>query len=382
MRIAIVHSYYSSRHPSGENIAVDTQAQLLREAGHEVLLVTQRTDDREGSRLYPVEAAVTVTTGHGRSPLPALRDFGPEIVHVHNLFPNWGTAWLARWDGPLVATLHNFRPLCAAGTLYRAGKTCTLCPDGNVWAGLKHRCYRHSWAATAPIAWSGRRGPSGSALLQRADVLVTLAERARNLYASFGVDTERLVVIPNFLPDPYPRGLPSGKSNGRWVYVGRLAPEKGIDELVRNWPRGRPLDVIGDGPLRERIAASTPPHIRLLGTRPRDELLASLPTYDGLVFPSRWPEGLPTSLLEAMAAGLPVAALRGSSAGDVVAATGSGVVIERSSDWGAGLASLLAHRATYSHAARTAFISDHSPTTWLERIEARYVRLTVRGGTR
>src|SRR5688572_988933 len=129
MRIALVHSYYSSRVPSGENNVVDAQAQALRSAGHDVVVVAQSTNHRMRRRTYSLEAAVTVATGIGPSPLRALREFAPDVVHLHNLFPNFGRRWLREYDGPLVATMHNYRPLCPAATLFRDGGVCTECPD-------------------------------------------------------------------------------------------------------------------------------------------------------------------------------------------------------------------------------------------------------------
>src|SRR4051812_31099182 len=77
-----------------------------------------------GGRAAKLGAAFAVASGYGASPLSALSRFKPDVVHVHNLFPNWAWRWLNEWDGPLVATLHNFRPLCAAGTLFRDDHNC------------------------------------------------------------------------------------------------------------------------------------------------------------------------------------------------------------------------------------------------------------------
>ena len=107
MRVAIVHSYYSSRQPSGENVVVDAQAAALTEAGHDVHVVARRTDEEERRSLHSVRAAWTVATGVGADPTDELRAFRPDVVHVHNLFPNFGTSWLARWAGPVVATLRD-----------------------------------------------------------------------------------------------------------------------------------------------------------------------------------------------------------------------------------------------------------------------------------
>lgn len=308
MRIAIVHSFYASAVPSGENLVVEAQVNALREAGHEVLLVPQYTDVRARRRTYPVEAAFSVATGRGPGPVAALRSFGPDIVHVHNLFPNFGTAWLGGWRGPVVATMHNFRPMCAAGTLFRDGRVCTRCPDGDRWASLRHACYRGSKVATAPLARRNRGGVTRDAVVRRADAMVVLSERARRVYESAGVDAARLRVVPNFveeLPadapsassDPSSLSHPSSlsdASNGRWLFVGRLTPEKGILELVRSWPAGEALDVVGEGPLLEEASAAAPEGISFLGPRPNPVLREAMPGYLGLVIASRWFEGLPT----------------------------------------------------------------------------------------
>lgn len=140
-RVAVVHSFYSSRQPSGENIVVDQQIAALRRAGHTVELFAQRTDEREGNPLYPLEAAWSTATGIGRA--PRLADFNPDVVHVHNVFPNFGKQWIAGSPAPVVSSLHNYRPLCAAGTFFRDGQVCTDCLDKrSSKPALVHGCYR------------------------------------------------------------------------------------------------------------------------------------------------------------------------------------------------------------------------------------------------
>lgn len=92
IRIAMVHSFYSSRQPSGENAVVRAEVNALRRAGYEVELFAAHTDELEGDLLYPVKAAWRVATGRGRNPLKAIKDFSPDVVHVHNLLSNVGAA--------------------------------------------------------------------------------------------------------------------------------------------------------------------------------------------------------------------------------------------------------------------------------------------------
>jgi len=97
---------------------------------------------------------------------------------------------------------------------------------------------------------------------------------------------------------------------------GRLSPEKGVDVLLRAWPRllGRvpsaQLWLVGDGPSRPELEA----HALALGIShsvhfagPVEDPAPLWRAADAAVLPSRT-EGLPLALLEALASGLPVVA--------------------------------------------------------------------------
>lgn len=367
-RVALVHSFYSSRQPSGENTVVLDQAEALRAAGHEVTLVAARTDRLESEPGYAVRAAVRVATGHGRSPLRELERLDPDVVHVHNLFPNFGTRWLERWPGALVATVHNYRPVCAAGTLFRNGGMCTECPDGDRWAGLRHGCYRGARRATLPLAWAGRSGPAGHPVLRRADRLVVLSEYSRDFHIRLGLPAQRLVLVPNFVdaveeaaPPPAVAGNGTGDS---WVFAGRLSEEKGVLPLLRGWPDGEPLDVIGSGPLEPACRAAAPRGVRFLGALPRHELRHRLPRYTGLVFPSVCPEMSPVVYQEALAAGLPVLALAGSAAADSVLRQGTGAVYQDAGELPRSLTAALGRFPALREHCRTVHAESYAAPSW------------------
>ncbi|WP_327190133.1 glycosyltransferase family 4 protein [Streptomyces xinghaiensis] len=385
-RVALVHSFYSSRRPSGENAAVLDQAEALRAAGHDVTLVAAHTDALETERGYTLRAAVRVATGRGRSPLAELRRLGPDVVHVHNLFPNFATDWLDRWPGAVVATLHNYRPVCAAATLFRDGKTCTACPDGDRWTGLRHGCYRGRRGATLPLTWAGRHGAAAHPLLRRAERLVALSERSRDLYQRFGVPPEKLALVPNFVapgsPGTGPGGLPAAPA-ARWVYAGRLSEEKGILPLLRNWPESEPLDVIGSGPLESACREVAPGAVRLLGPLPRQEVAARLPRYTGLVFPSVCPESA-TALVcqEALAAGVPVLALAGSAAADSVRRDGTGAVYGASGELPHALVTARERFPLLREHCRRVHAERYSARSWAAGIEAVYAQALARAASR
>ncbi len=326
MRIAVVHSYYSNRMPSGENVVVDLQVEALRRAGHDVRVISLHQEEVEKSRIYPAVTAVRVATNRGPRPTDEIDQFGPDIVHVHNLFPNFGRTWAARYSSRLVTTIHNYRPLCAAATLLRDGESCTLCPDRHsALTSLRYRCFKDSLVATLPVAIGMRfdRDP----LLAAAAKIVTITEDMRLRYTAIGLPENKIVTVPNFVPAADSPGTHEGDERGDfWLFVGRLSHEKGILQLVRDWPNGPRLKVVGSGPLDDDLCRMARPTVELLGRRPPAEVRALMAAARGLFFPSIWPEGLPTVYLEALAAGLPVVAGARSVVGQLVERSGTGIV--------------------------------------------------------
>jgi glycosyltransferase involved in cell wall biosynthesis len=135
-------------------------------------------------------------------------------------------------------------------------------------------------------------------------------------------ESPRIVAISNGVPVPeapwQPR--PDWRSAPRAAFLGRLAPEKGLDTLICAWPSVRQrypnakLILIGEGPERAQLESRA----CALGLAPERGQAVELPGVvvdattalrgaDLFVLPSR-EEGMSIALLEAMALGIPVVA--------------------------------------------------------------------------
>ena len=116
-------------------------------------------------------------------------------------------------------------------------------------------------------------------------------------------------------------------------YVGRLVPEKGIMELVEAvtslLAEGQDLALLiaGDDPFAENIK-TIPGRLIRLGRISHDSVLSLLSESDILVLPSRFPEGLPTILLEAGKMGCAVIATPMGGTREVVPDEDHGLIIE------------------------------------------------------
>jgi glycosyltransferase involved in cell wall biosynthesis len=117
--------------------------------------------------------------------------------------------------------------------------------------------------------------------------------------------------------------------------MGRLEEQKGYADLLialsRILPEAADLNliIIGDGSKRIEIEAQVrslglEKAVRFLGTRHDVPFL--LRAMDLFVMPSRW-EGIPLTLLEAMAAGLPVVSTRVGRAGEIIEPGVNGLLV-------------------------------------------------------
>ena len=375
MRIAVVHSFYSTSQPSGENHVVQDQVLALREAGHEVLLVRQDTDELQGG-LFGVKTGVNVALGNGFDPTPLLQGFEPEIVHVHNLFPNFSVRWLSDWLGPIVISLHNYRLFCSNGLLYRAGSICNQCPErGNKHAVL-HACYRNSPLATIPLAVSRKRNVTD--VLGQASMVVTTSELSDDVVRRYVEPQIKTCVIPNFVDDQDKSVMATTRSK-RWLALGRFSSEKGFVELVQDWPDSEHLMIIGDGELAANIRESVlNKNIEIHASIPRDALRQVISESFGLVFPSRWYESDPQVVAEAMRLGLPVVAFHVNSAARLVEQTGAGEVYSDAQSLEVALDNVGRKWNTISQIARAEALSRWSKSNWVSRIEALYSDLIDR----
>lgn len=331
MRILIVHNRYRSGAPSGENRVVEEEAALLRRSGHQLLMFGESSDSIE--EMSHLERALTparvIWSDASRRRLRGvLRSFRPDVAHVHNTFPLASASVLAacrQENVPVVATVHNYRLVCAGGTLFRDGRVCHEClPErqGSVWPGIRHGCYRGSSLATVPIAASILVNDRRWRTAVGAYLMLSGAEA--DIFRRSGFPAERVFVKPNFVTD---RPTVDGERGQHVLYLGRLAHEKGIVVLQRAWERlvasgraNRPLLIAGGGPLEDEVAAwaARTPDVEFLGHKSPAECAALTRRALAAVVPSSWEETFGLVVVEAMAAGVPSVAARHASFPDLI----------------------------------------------------------------
>lgn len=304
MRVLLVHNQYQQR--GGEDAVVEAEAALLRGAGLEVELYLRSNDDiavRPGlgtalDALWSRRAAAEVEC--------LIKRFKPAVMHVHNSFPLISPSifWAARRQRiASVQTLHNYRLLCPQAMFLRDGTACEDCLGHIPWRAVPRRCYRGSLAQTAVLGAMLQTHRLLGTWRRRVDRFVALSEFSRAKFIAGGLPGARIHLKPNFVDLAEPPGdVP--RQGG--LFVGRLAPEKGLGVLAEAYAglAEASLDVYGDGPDAARLAGL--PQVRLLGRRPAAEVHAAMRRAAYLVLPNLSYENFPLVIAEAYACGLPV----------------------------------------------------------------------------
>ena len=325
MKILLVHNFYGSTAPSGENSVYISERELLIENDHHVIEFARHSDEiRNGGFLGTIKGAFTTPWNpfSMRSLRSLLKREQPDIMHVHNTFPLLSPSIFCATQGlktATVLTLHNYRILCAAGIPMRNSHPCTECLDREtVFPALKYGCYRQSRLATLPLATMIALHRKLGTWSKNIDAFVALTEFQKNKVIEAGLRSETVYVKPHFYLNP-PDPLGWEEREPKVVYIGRLGVEKGVEILIDAWKiwssEAPHLEIIGDGPeksvLQEYIKGNgLEEKVSFLGYLNSSEVQKRLATARLLVLPSLCYEGFPMTILEAFALGVPVAASR------------------------------------------------------------------------
>jgi glycosyltransferase involved in cell wall biosynthesis len=234
-----------------------------------------------------------------------------------------------------VVHTHNLRPLiygAPAARLARA-RAVVHTRHGQQFGATRAEILRLRWAS------------------RLVDWMICVSEDSRRLAASTGIAWEKLRVVHNGIDvEHFQYSGPC--AGGPIVSVGRLSPEKGVDQLLRAMAivskedASLRLEIAGDGPSRGALGSlveelNLTGQVSFLGEV--DDVASLLQRAAVFVLPSLT-EGISLTLLEAMSQGLPVVATRVGGSPEVVVHGETGLLVDPASPEQLASAILRLHR--------------------------------------
>jgi len=333
LRVLQIHNRYKIF--GGEDVAVKSEYILLKKNNNEVDFFWVTNKD-----IYGVKAKIKTAINVGYSQKYSkklsnrIKDFKPEIIHVHNFFPLLTPSIydISRNLGvPVIQTLHNYRIVCPGAYLMRNGRVCEDCLTASAYRSVIHGCYRESRIGSFVLANMVQRHRKRETWKNKVNIFIALTQFSKNKFILAGLPSERIHVKPNFIyPDP---GME--KCNGKYaLFVGRISREKGILTLVRAYEKilGITLKIIGDGPLIEDVnkikREKNLYNIELIGKRDRKEVFKFMKGASFILFPSECFETFGNVCAEAFSCGKPVVASRLGSLAEMVEDGVTGLLFE------------------------------------------------------
>jgi glycosyltransferase involved in cell wall biosynthesis len=220
-------------------------------------------------------------------------------------------------------------------------------------------------------------------VIRGAAKVITLSDEQRELVIDrYHAKSENVTVIPNGVADAYfiDRAKRPANKTPKILFVGRFALQKNLPRLLNALPlmkREAELHLVGDGEKRPEVEALIKQldlkNVRLHGRKGGDELVDLYRQADVFAIPSDR-EGMPLTLLEAMATGLPVVASDVQGLREFIGTNGVLVRDPSPQTFAAALDSLLSDPAELQRLQRVsrAWAEDYAWSSLTKRVEAVY----------
>jgi len=379
LRILIVNCY--ARVTGGADVHCLELVGELRRRGHDVRFLSTESRDNEDENGWFVPLSVSNSSRGELRPaqrLAVLRTaiwsreavaaidaivaaWRPTVAHIHKAYPQLSVGPIVRlsqYGIPVVQTVHDYEFVSASST-DTSGAAFDTDETTIAYRALNSMLFQIKRRAHVP----------------RVASWVSVSRAMAVHYARAGIET---TVLPNFVL-PRRMAIPGYGSRNGLLYVGRLVPEKGLDDvLLLASMSDMAVSVVGGGVLRERVeaAAAVLPNLTYHGLLDRAGVGALIRKARVVLMPSRWEEPGPLAALEAMEAGTPVVAFPAGGLSEYISDAGAGIVTQPTSDALHEAATQLHNDkqrwARASAAGRHAAATRHSPSTYAEAIIAIY----------
>lgn len=251
-----------------------------------------------------------------RSLAKLIKDFQPDIIHVHNIYHQLSPSVLdaaREAKVPVVMTLHDYKLICPNYQLLNHGQVCEKCLDGNFWHCFQEKCFKDSRSQSFLASLEAVLHKRWQTYWRGVDLFIAPSQFMADKCQAAGWPKDRFRVLINPVPE-----LPAGQRQaaGYFLYAGRLSNEKGVDVLLKALAGSSyKLKIAGRGPQENALRQlakdlKLSEQVDFLGQQGREQLAKLLDGAIALTVPSIWYENMPLNILEALGRGCPVVASR------------------------------------------------------------------------
>ncbi len=239
-----------------------------------------------------------------------VRDFKPDIIHVHNIYHQISPSILSvanKKNIPVIMHLHDYKLFCPNYQLLAHNKICYRCLGGRYYNCLRRRCFKNSfWKSLLATIEMYLHHRVLKIYKKNIDLLIAPSKFMKDTAIKFGWPEDKINLIYNF-PEELDNDL-LNEVGDYGLYFGRLSKEKGVDvllEALKLSDKKMKLKIIGSGPEEENLKKMVidlrlEGQVKFLGPKFDSDLFAEVKRAQVIFIPSIWLENMPLTLLESM----------------------------------------------------------------------------------
>ncbi|OEK07755.1 hypothetical protein A8C32_14785 [Flavivirga aquatica] len=313
MKLLIIHNKYGKH--SGEEAVVNTQVNLLKSKGHQVITYFRSSKELENITNGKIRAFFTAF--HNSKVIDDIKTLickeKPDIVHIHNLYPIISPAILPEIKKagiPIAMTIHNYRLLCPNGLFFTNGNVCEKCTGfGKELNCISNNCESSIFKSTG-YALRNLWARTNKHYINNVDAYLCLTNFQKEKLITNGFEKNKCFVIPNIYNKGI-RDIEYNINNRHYVaFAGRISPEKGIPLLLEAAKRLPQINFQVAGEMREGYEKELkiPRNVILKGMLNTNEMKTFYSKARLYLHTSICYEGFPMVFPEAMAFKLPIIA--------------------------------------------------------------------------
>lgn len=247
-----------------------------------------------------------------------IEDFKPDLIHCHNIYHQLSPSILeaaSKKNVPIIMHLHDYKLICPNYRLFSKNKICLEClSQKNYRPVIKNNCYNSVLRSTLAYLEMTLHNKIWKIYQNNLNLLIAPSRFIQKLFINNGWSKEKVIFINNPAPDINKK---LNKKTGEYfLYFGRLAVEKGIEDLIIAIKKNNlKLKIAGSGPSEQKLKKLCASEIKngqikFINQLAGKELIQEILEAKAVIIPSRWLENMPLSLLESLALGKIIIASR------------------------------------------------------------------------
>ena len=314
MNVLILHNRYEFK--GGEDVYIDEIETVFKKQPHQVnvrVFTVSNRDIAQKSFFKKISIIFNVVYSfiYKKQILEIVKDFKPDIIHIHNLFFLFGPGIirkLYKLGIPMVMTLHNHRLICINGLALRNGKHCRRCDRSLGIRPLIYNCNGNIFKSF--IYWLGFFIHRNLGTFNLINKFISPSQYMKNVYVEAGIPNYKIAVVSNFSIITEQKPLKASKRRSNSLFLGRFSHEKGVHILFEAATRLPEITFImaGTGAIKFH---NIPKNVKFVGyLKSKEEIYKTFAHTKCLVLPSICNETAALSAIEAVSCGIPVVVSR------------------------------------------------------------------------